>query len=356
LHTFSFVFHVYTQRIVTAGMFKTISLFLVVMLLATINSAAQDEDDDEITFPLENFYVKRKKNVPSIFTKFTLGLSLGYGKTFFDHKLDNFTVGRDSASNAPFIFTGAGARYSNWVNRLDSLPSGPTSFLVKGDTAQLGFKGRGLNIPFKATLHYTFDRYRIGFGYSLEYMKVGEFTPTNFKEELGRFTPPDASGMMRRLFIVLGASFYRWDNNLLVADVNVGNFTLGSGFDNTLITKGAYFNIGVSAEHDFSEYLKGFVRPSLDFKSYTLNVAESPGDIRHKFNAFYLNVGLSYRLPELPKCFHPDCHIQINHAHGDREYRSRRHNMFKKQNPHYGENYPRLIKEKRKNRRKLNPY
>jgi hypothetical protein len=32
------------------------------------------------------------------------------------------------------------------------------------------------------------------------------------------------------------------------------------------------------------------------------------------------------------------------------------HPFWKKQNPHYGENYPKLIKEKRKNRKKLNPY
>ena len=48
--------------------------------------------------------------------------------------------------------------------------------------------------------------------------------------------------------------------------------------------------------------------------------------------------------------------IQINHAHGNREYRSRMHPIWKKQNPHYGENYPNLIKYKGKNKYKLNPY
>jgi hypothetical protein len=46
----------------------------------------------------------------------------------------------------------------------------------------------------------------------------------------------------------------------------------------------------------------------------------------------------------------------MNHAHGNREYRSRVHPFYKKQNPNYGENYPRLIKYKGKNKRKLNPY
>jgi hypothetical protein len=73
-------------------------------------------------------------------------------------------------------------------------------------------------------------------------------------------------------------------------------------------------------------------------------------------NAGYLQVGLSYSIPELPRCYLKDCKIQINHAHGNKEYRSRRHPIYKKQNPGYGENHPTLIKYKGKNKRKLNPY
>ena len=46
----------------------------------------------------------------------------------------------------------------------------------------------------------------------------------------------------------------------------------------------------------------------------------------------------------------------MNHAHGNREYRSQVHPIYKKQNPHYGENHPNLIKYKGKNKYKLNPY
>ncbi len=104
-----------------------------------------------------------------------------------------------------------------------------------------------------------------------------------------------------------------------------------------------------------SEYLRLFVRPSFELKSYKLNVAESI-PITHKFNAFYINVGATYRLPELRRCPVKTCKGQINHAHGNREYRSRIHPIYKKQNPHYGENYPTLLKYKGKNKKKLNPY
>jgi hypothetical protein len=143
---------------------------------------------------------------------------------------------------------------------------------------------------------------------------------------------------------------------LFTADANVGAYKLTKKFDQSLITKGLYTNIGVTAEWELSEYLRAFARPSFEIKSYTLSVPEAYKSINHYINAFYINVGLSYTLPELPKCYNKDCRIQINHAHGDREYRSQVHPIFKKQNPIYGENYPRLIKYKGKNRKKLTPY
>ncbi len=51
-------------------------------------------------------------------------------------------------------------------------------------------------------------------------------------------------------------------------------------------------------------------------------------------NAFYLNIGISYSIPtRLPKCYNADCRIQINHAHGNKEYRSRVHPIYKGRTP-----------------------
>src|SRR5262249_28567519 len=100
-----------------------------------------------------------------------------------------------------------------------------------------------------------------------------------------------------------------------------------------------------------------FARPSFEMKNYTISIPGSGGgSIAHYANAFYVNFGFTYSIPALPKCYNKDCHAQINHAHGDREYRSRMHRFYKKQNPMYGENFPRLFKYKRQNRNKLSPY
>jgi len=186
---------------------------------------------------------------------------------------------------------------------------------------------------------------------------MGEFRPISYADKINTFRPDNNAGFMKKYFFLVGVSFYRWNDLLFTGDANVGGYNPGNNFVKSLIKKGVYANVGVTIEKDFSEYIKVFARPSFEIKNYTLSIPGSNDrSIVHNLNAFYVNVGFSYRFPELAKCYHPECHAQINHAHGNKEYRSRMHPFWKKQNPHYGENYPKLIKEKRKNRRKLNPY
>ena len=327
------------------------------MMAAPGTLIAQDE---KTTFPLENFYVKRTTHTfRKIFKNIRFGLSTGYGNTFYSHRLNGFGI-YQQPGEAPSIFAGSttGVHYTNWVNNSASETSGvvPGSFLVKSDTAKIGFKGHALNIPLKLTIHYEFLRYRIGVGYSYELMSIGSLHPIKYSDKIGNFTPPSGTGFMKKYFVMLGASFLRLDNYLLSADVNIGNFNPGSNFNTGLIQKGLYYNLGVTAERELSEYLRLFVRPSFEIKSYSIAIPGSDQSVSHSMNAFYLNIGLSYTIPDLPRCFKKECKIQINHAHGNKEYRSRVHPIYKKQNPGYGENHPTLIKYKGRNKNKLNPY
>jgi len=321
---------------------------------------AYSQKEDEITFPLDNFYAKRIKSpFRTVLKNFVFSGSTGYGNTFLSHKLDGFAISQVDGV-APTIFpVDLSNRFNNWVNTVNgATPQGPDSFVVSSDSTKLGFKGNALNIPLKLTLHYEFlDRYRIGVGYSYEIMSMGEFRPISFADRINNFKPGNSAGFMRKYFFLVGVSFYRWNDLLFTGDANVGGYNPGNNFTKSLIKKGVFANIGVTIEQDFSEYIKVFARPSFEIKNYTLSVPGSNDrSIVHNLNAFYINVGLSYRFPELAKCYHHNCNAQINHAHGNKEYRSRMHPFWKKQNPHYGENYPKPIREKRKNRRKLNPY
>ncbi|MEJ0033634.1 MAG: hypothetical protein WDO15_26335 [Bacteroidota bacterium] len=323
---------------------------------------AVGQDDEKPAFPLETIYAKRKPwGVRKILKNFRFSLSTGYGHTFMSHKLDGYgIIQAKNASPEIFLNTNPSIRYSNWVNRgvQDSTSSVPVdAFKVSSDSAKLRYKGAAWNIPLNAMIHYEFlQRYRIGIGYSYEYMNIGAMKPTTFKDKLANFQPTPKAGFMSKFYGMAGISFYRIDNFLFTGDIQAGTFKPGKNYDLSQIKKGLYVNAGVTIEREFSEYLKAFLRPSFEFKNYTINLPNSDKPLPHYMNAFYVNIGLTYAIPDLPKCFHPECHSQMNHVHGDREYRSRMHRIWKKQNPLYGENNPKLIKYKGKNKRKMNPY
>jgi hypothetical protein len=328
-------------------------------LIILIPFAGLAQDEEKPTFPLETIYAKRKPwGVRKILRNFRFSASTGYGHTFFSHKLDGYGIVQPTGF-APRVFPIAtpASRYMNWVNSIvpDTLSTSFDSFTVSSDTAKLGFKGGGWNIPLNVTIHYEFlERYRVGAGYSYEYMNIGPMHPITFKNNITNFQPTPRGGFMQKYYGMAGISFYRWQNVLFTGDIHVGGYKPGKNFTASQIKKGVYVNAGVTIEHEFSEYLKAFVRPSFEIKNYTLNIPEKA--IPHYINAFYINIGLTYAIPDLPRCFHKDCQAQMNHTHGDREYRSRVHKIYKKQNPLYGENYPRLLKYKGRNKKKLNPY
>jgi hypothetical protein len=339
--------------------FSTI-VCLIIALSGGPSLYAQYEREGDASIPLEHFYIQRKKSgLRTLFSKLYFSISTGYGNTYFRHKLDGFGIAQ--AANAPpviFDNNNAGVRYSNWTNNVvastTALPAG--AFMVSSDTAEIGFSSKAFTIPLKATVHVEFDRYRIGGGYSMDYTRIGNFEPTNYASDIQPYSIESRNMFIKHYFGMLGVMVYRYDQYALVVDANIGGYSLGKDFAKNLMKKSIYLNLGVTAEREFSEYFRVFVRPSYEIKSYKLTIPETTQTLQHKLNGFFVNFGFTYRLPELRRCFLKTCHAQINHAHGNREYRSRRHPIYKKQNPHYGENYPELIKYKGKNRKKLQPY
>jgi hypothetical protein len=322
---------------------------------------AQYKSEKDATIPLDKFYIQRQKSgiLRLLLSKVHVGLSTGVGVTTFKHKLDGFGIVQ-SNNSVPLIFksSNTSVRYQNWFNDVSpsSVAVGSGAFMVNSDTAEIGFKSKALSIPLKGTLHVEFDRFRIGGGYSMEYMHIGNFKPLSYTDKIGTFSPEVSSFFLKKYFGMIGGTVYRYYEYALIVDANIGGFNLGSSFNQALIQKGIYFNLGVTAERELSEYFRVFVRPSYELRHYNLSIPETGQSINHKFNGLYVNIGATYRLPEIRRCPLKDCHVQLNHAHGNREYRSRRHPIYKKQNPHYGENFPTLIKYKGKNQNKLNPY
>lgn len=331
---------------------------LLICAIISTDVWAQYEKEKDATIPLDYYYIKRQKS-RNLLSLFHFGLSTGLGLTTFKHSLDGFSIYQPASGN-PVVYNEAQPTVglTNWFNTATSgsLAINPGDFTVNSADEDIGFKSKSFNIPLRATVHVEFKRFRIGGGYAFEFTKVGEFKPISFSKQINTFSPEVSSFFLKKYFALIGASVYRYDQYLLTIDANIGGYGLGNKFDMGVISKSLYFNLGATVERELSEYFKLFVRPSYDIKSYDLSIAETGQSIKHKFNAFYVNVGVSYRIPELRKCFIKTCKAQNNHAHGNKEYRSRAHPIHKKQNPQTGENYPELIKYKGKNKNKLNPY
>ncbi len=328
-------------------------------MLAFAPVALSAQDKDKTAIPLDHFYVTPRTGSTffrRVLRNFHFGAYTGYGNTFFKNQLSGVGIYQAPGGMPQLFTTSTATRYTNWVNNAGIDTSVPGNYVVASNPANLSFKGHALNIPLAATVHYEFNRYRIGGGYSYELMSIGSLHPTSLSNKIAAISPSSSTGFVRKYWGMLGVSFYRWNEYLLTGDLQAGSYKLKTNYNTAQVAPGFFFNFGITAERELSEYLKVFVRPAYEIKSYTLALPAGGPSIHYNINAFYVNVGFTYAIPELPRCFLKDCHAQVNHAHGNKEYRSNRHAIYKKQNPGYGENDPVLIKYKGKNKRKINPY
>ncbi len=299
-------------------------------------------------------------------SKFTVSGSIGYGVTFHSHEISGIGI-IQNPNSVPLLFDNTFSvtdtipvAYANWVTTptvLRNVPIDAAAFLLGTDSIPITYKARGTNIPISVSVHYTFERYRIGGGFSFEAYTIGSYSPNEFKNDLQSFKVDFSLSNYVRWYFLLGGEVFKTKRNMMVVDAMVGTYKQQKKhFDPNLIKKGIFFNLGVRFEHSLSEYIKVYLRPSVEFKNYTVTFPESGYSITHNMPAFYTSIGIMWRLPDRNKCPISNCHTQINHHHGRKNYRSRVHPFWKWQNPDYGQNYPKLLKYKGKNKRKISPY
>jgi len=300
-----------------------------------------------------------------ILSKFTFGGSVGYGGTYYNHKTSPFSVGY-SPNEGTYLYETGGAIgdtiqiWTNWINDVETSGTIISSddAQVPLDTAEFKFRARGNNYPINAFLFFSFDRYRIGGGYAVEFHNVASFRPNVFADDIAAINPGINLTTWRRWFGMFGATFYDTYDFTFVGDVRFGSLNMGGQFNKALISKGMFFNVGISIEYSVSEYFRVYARPNYEYKGYTIAVSESGASISHRIPAFYFNIGATYRFPELPKCRTRLCQVQMNHRHrhNGKLVRSRMHPFWKRQNPNYGENDKKLVKYRWKNRKKIDAY
>jgi hypothetical protein len=292
--------------------------------------------------------IKKAGPIRAVLNYFSLNVSLGYGRTFYSHVVDTDVLESPEklVMLGEYTLAGDNLDYVGVVDWLNA-PVGVTGSTLVGpdyenkilyaNGEEIKYRGSGISIPFNISLQLDIDRFRIGVGYIYEFHHVNDLKPKNQGQY--PYVPNFNSTLMRKYYFTVGGKVYHllgWDYNV---NIEIGKVKYGNQYDKSMLQNGLYFNVGVPIEYEISEYLWLFVRPSVDFKNYTLAMEQIDGagaaGIQHNQPALYLNFGVRMKLPEVKRCPVKSCRTQLKHVHGGREYRGQP--FYKKQNPKIGE-------------------
>ncbi|NQZ79271.1 MAG: hypothetical protein HRT61_24595, partial [Ekhidna sp.] len=230
--------------------------------------------------------------------------------------------------------------------------------LINTDTTDFGFAGTSRGVPITLMVHYEYQDFRIGLGYSYELHYLRPLEPTGFAELVRDYQPNVRRTRYSRLFGMLGYKFYEFWSYDFVAEVQVGRISSGKQFNKGAISRGLYTNIGVSIENNWSEYFRVIIRPSIDIKNYTVSIPDG-SSVSHSYPTFSIQAGVSINIPDIPRSPMKSDHTQLKHVYTNpvtgQRMEVRGQPIHKKQNPKVGQNHRKLWRYKRKNKRKLNP-
>lgn len=292
--------------------------------------------------------IKKANPIRAVLNNFSLNVSLGYGRTFYSTVVDTDVLESSEKITMldDYTLTGDNLNYTgvvDWLNApaivSDSIFVGPDygNRMLYTDSAEIKYRGSGISIPLNISLQIDIDRFRVGVGYIFEYHKVKNLNPTD--RGYYPYVPNFNSTLMKRYYITVGGKFYHfmgWDYH---ANIEIGKVKYGKEYDQNLLQNGLYFNVGVPIEYEMSEYFWIFLRPSFDYKNYTLAKTQVDGSasegFQHNQPALYLSFGVRMKIPEVKRCPVKSCRTQLKHVHGGREYRGQP--FYKKQNPKIGE-------------------
>ena len=351
--------------------------FFVLLTVLSLKSAGQD------IYEKYNLY---RNPVKVFLNQFSITATTGVGITNYKHDLNGVFFYQDAESQ--FIFSNdienLGSTFSgftDWLNDprrgfetsaenpfdipFDYLQNpvfnpalGNQTVLIDTDTASLGFEGGSRGIPITLSVHYNYEKFRFGVGYSYEVHFLRRLKPTAFTDRIRDYQPNTVRTRYSRLFATAGYNFYSFWRYDFVAELQVGRITAGKQFNNGAISRSLYTNIGVSIENNWSEYFRIIIKPSIEFKSYTINIPDG-SSVKHTYPTFFIQGGVSINIPDIRRSPMKSDHVQLKHVYTDpvtgRREEVRGQPIWKRQNPKVGENHRNIWRQKKKNRRKFNP-
>lgn len=299
----------------------------------------QEESPDSEIVKSED--VKRSR-IRAILNKITIGTSLGYGLNYYHQKIPYTVMMQDDVHYINPVNGVQTGYYTSWLN---SPLRSPTPFTdaskqaeVWGDTTELAMRGFGHSLPLSVDLHVVLlDRFRIGGGVGVEMFSIRSLVFTGDGGRLHAYQPNVKNALAWRYYGMLGTRVIRWENWEHSVEVRLGKKNFLTKFDG--VNENVFFNLGFMMERNYSEYFRFTLRPSLEWFSYSAALGDE-AELKTNVPSFYIQAGVSFNFPKLPRCPMSSCHTQLEHVHGGKEFRGQP--LHRWQNPKYGQNHPEL--------------
>ena len=299
--------------------------------------------------------------------RFNLSIEKGFGYFAYQNKLENVTAVQDASGSPTYLLpTGTDLNVTplqgitDWlsnsqtitINRIDD-----DSNLFGSDTTDFIYRNTGRINPFVLRLSFSLkkldrghyertgeriylddDQVRVGAG--IGWGKLRYRNPVNQQEVsslLRDYRLPQTTYATTKMFGTLSYNFYTMGDLSILADVMAGVWKLKentTNVDNSIISYDPFADVGVMFQKRFSKYFKGYIRPGIEYRKYTLNA----GDIAflHQYMMFTVSVGLLLKYPIYPRNKYQPDQVQMEHVFNGRIYRGRP--FYQKQNPRYGQN------------------
>lgn len=336
-----------------------LNYFILLLLLQCLGTAGLAQQEGrrrmEEAPPFQGPKEVKRSVFRTVLNKVTLGISTGYGHTFYRQNLEGYSVFKQDDTHflvlEPEINTGrVNKSFTTWLhNPIDGshvIPSEDYPQVV-GDTLSQGLAGYGQSFPLHLSLHVNLmDRIKVGGGVAGELHSIGELEFAEGAEVLGPYDPQVNAVPLIRYYGMLGVRAWRWYFWDFTVDTQIGKKMFISQYNQDLLRGGLYYNFGLLTEKHFSEYFRLTLRPSVEWSSYTMMLGEAGEAVTTSTPAVYLQAGISLNYPKLPRCPIAACHAQLEHVHFGKEYRGQP--IHRWQNPKYGQNHPELMRNKKR--------
>lgn len=322
--------------------------------------------------------------------QFNFNIEKSYGYFSYQNPMENVSVIRNPSNNLLYIVplgqessVQPTVAYSNWFNRFTEVNINridDDSQIVRTDTTDFVYRNSGRLNPLTLRLSFSLkkldrghfertgekrrldeDLLRVGAGIGWGAIKFRH--PSSEQDVdpiLRRYTLPTTKISTTKMFASLTYNFYSLGDFSMLADVYGGVWKMKETLVNTdNVNYDPFFNVGIMFQTKFSKYFKGYIRPSVEMRSY--NIANEQLTIQHQFTTFSIDLGLLLKYPTYPRNKYAAHMVQMEHVFNGKMYRGRP--FYKRQNPRYGQrgvnrkesgsSFP-IIKEKKSKKGKGN--